>query len=393
MHGGVPLRAGCVAGESLTLCGGGAVVCRQPALVLPYEYVCDELEDGVDEYVGQNDEVALHYRAQSLVENDERGCKKKYGDKSLMLRHSGMHQLVVYVVLVSLEYRVAVLQPRYDDPHHIETGYYEQCVGYQQTVVAVGHDVRIVHGELDEKEPENETQGETSRVAHENLVSLLRLPPYVEEEICREHAHESGYEDGVSVDALMHEAQQEAREREQGESAGEPVDAVDEVHGVVDEHEHEHRERRTHPERELVYAEHAVHVVDVKTGERQQRCGYYLHGELGSRSHSHNVVHYTYDVYERKAYEEHYRPCAYGYLPLSGELVENGYSEDEGYERARQEAYSSKAGNGVLVHFARVGNVVKVLFNAEVDNVRYDDETARGAYYKSRQYQNDAVLH
>ena len=71
-----------------------------------------------------------------------------------------------------------------------------------------------MHGKLDKQESENETQRQTARVAHENLVPLLSLSPDVEVQVSREHTHEAGYENGVCVDALVHEAQQEARERE-----------------------------------------------------------------------------------------------------------------------------------------------------------------------------------
>ena len=80
------------------------------ALLSSYEYVYDELEGRVYDDVYQYDDIAFQSRTQHLVYEYERKSQEQYGDESLMLRHSGAHQFVVYVVLVSLEYGVMVSQ-------------------------------------------------------------------------------------------------------------------------------------------------------------------------------------------------------------------------------------------------------------------------------------------
>jgi hypothetical protein len=64
-------------------------------------------------------------------------------------------------------------QTRNDDTHHIETWHDEQRVGKKQTIAAEWHHIRVVHNKLNEQERKHETQRETARIAHKNLVFMF----------------------------------------------------------------------------------------------------------------------------------------------------------------------------------------------------------------------------
>ena len=89
----------------------------------------------------------------------------------------------------------------------------KQIFREQQAVFAERHHIGVVHGELDEEEAQYETEGQTARVAHENLLFFLHAAQHVEVEVGHEHAHQSGYQDGVGEEALAHEAEQKSAQR------------------------------------------------------------------------------------------------------------------------------------------------------------------------------------
>ena len=60
-----------------------------------YKYVCHKLEGCVYDDVYQYNKVAPQFRAHGSVDYYERYGQNQYGHKSLVLCHSGTHQLVM----------------------------------------------------------------------------------------------------------------------------------------------------------------------------------------------------------------------------------------------------------------------------------------------------------
>ena len=77
---------------------------------------------------------------------------------------------MVYVVFVSVEYRFVVNEAYDYYSHHVKTRHYQECVGHEQADVAWRNGIGSVHGKLDAQKPKDESNGETARIAHENLV-------------------------------------------------------------------------------------------------------------------------------------------------------------------------------------------------------------------------------
>ena len=204
------------------------------------------------------------------------------GGERLVLVHARGKKLVVDMPLVGVEDRGVVLQSDDDDAEHVECRHDEQAVGEGKThflvwhggaeehdaVFAVGDEVGAAHGKLYGEEAEHEAKGEAAGVAHEYLQSFLWLAEDVVVCVSQQNAHQSGYEDAVDVELYAVEPVDKSREGYERQSRCQSVDAVDEVHGVVDERYAEHRERRANPERYRPDAEKAVEIVDIQPRKR-----------------------------------------------------------------------------------------------------------------------------
>ena len=189
-----------------------------------------------------------------------------------MLVQADSKELVVYVSLVWIENRRVVFHSYDYYAKHVEGGHYHQTVCKGEThflvwhiaaeqrdvVFAAWNEVGTAHCKFDGEEAEHEADGEASRIAHENLQSLFRIAEDVVVHVSQQDSHQSGDENAVDIQFYAIETIQESSQCNECEPCCQSVDAVDEVHGVVDECYAEHRERESHGERYLVDAAESV---------------------------------------------------------------------------------------------------------------------------------------
>lgn len=150
-----------------------------------------------------------------------------------MLSQSGAHQLVVDMILVSLEDRLVVQQTDDDNSYDVKYGHHKQRHCYQHRLPAVWHHVRIVHRELHKNRAKNVSEGQTARISHENLPVFLGISEDIEEEKRHYNSCQSGYEDAVDRQSLKVEAVEKSHKRYQAQRPRQSVDAVDEVEAFM----------------------------------------------------------------------------------------------------------------------------------------------------------------
>ena len=169
------------------------------------------------------------------------------------------------VRLVGHEGAAAAAHATQHHAQHVEAGHHEECEAQHQGVrlAADAHGrgvvgLRAVHAEPYSGKAQHKAHHLRAGVAHEYLAVLLRVAEHVEVEEGHQRAQHGGADGGGHVEAVGVE---HAGQEEQGHDAqprGQTVDAVDEVDGVDDEHQHEHRQRLAYPPRYLPDAEEAV---------------------------------------------------------------------------------------------------------------------------------------
>ena len=83
------------------------------------------------------------------------------------------------MIFVSSEDRFLMYQSDNDYSEYIEGWNYQQCYRQEDRTFLVRHKLRIVHTELYKKYTKDISKGETSRIAHENLLILFSIAPDV----------------------------------------------------------------------------------------------------------------------------------------------------------------------------------------------------------------------
>lgn len=258
-----------------------------------YKAIDDNIKQNERQYI-YHDYISDRYETiEYNVKYNKNDLQAENSNKRTMLRESTAQKLVMEMALIGLKYGLSAAQTRYDDTHHIETWYDEQRVGQKQTIAAEWHHIRVVHNKLNEQERKHETQRETARIAHKNLVFMILSTVDIVIQERNDYTDKTGYKHAVDEHTLALEAIEEACKRKHSESASESVNAIDQVYGVVYEHYNEHRKWRTYIERYRLNAHKTVEVVYVQTRERHKARRQYLYDEFDARRYTHDIVDKT----------------------------------------------------------------------------------------------------
>ena len=202
-----------------------------------------------------------------------------------------------------------------------------------------------------------------------------------------DHSNQTCDEHTIYKQSLALEAIEETDERQYGETAGESVDAVNQVECVVDKHYDKHSQRRTDTERYRLNAHETIEVVDVQTRERHKACSQYLNKKFHTRRYSYNIVNKTDGVNQYYADKEHERPKAYGESLVVVEAIDS-YRQQRSHYHTRHEARSTHTRDVNGMNLTEVRHIIKFLFLAKICYLRYREDTAnethqKGGYYKS----------
>lgn len=342
------------------------------------------MKDRVHDDVGDDNGRQRYVGVKHGVQHGKTYLQQQYADQCLVLGHAAAQQLVMDVTLVGLEQWAMLAQTCDDDADDIKARHDEQCVGDEQTVTAVGHDGGVVFGKLDDEKSEDESQGQTARVAHENLVVVFCFSKDIEIEKSHQYADKSGYHRTVCEDILAHETIEKARQGYHADTSGQSIDAVDEVESVVDEYDDQYREWGTDIEGDVVDTAKSVKVVDVESGDGQKARRYYLGKKLGSRFYAHDIVDESHGVDEDEAHDEHTRPkadfCALPVVSAKDDDRDNGGKQHAGNETGAAEPWY-----GTFVYLTGVGQVVEIVLDAEFLYSRYEHKSAYKAYDKGNE--------
>ena len=115
---------------------------------------------------------------------------------------------------------------------------------------------------IDEQETDEITQRQTARITHEDLLAPLDVAKDIVVPEGQQDAEHAERHDHEEILGTHHRRQTQREQGHRTDARGQTIDTVDEVDGIRDIDHHEHRERDTHPDRNLSQPEQAGEIVD-----------------------------------------------------------------------------------------------------------------------------------
>lgn len=324
-----------------------------------YEYVGHEPQHYVEH--GQQRDVDI--RRQRYVESRICQRENQYGYECGPLWQAQIEQFVMYVRFVGQEGVAMLPQTHEKHAHHIQTGDNHRREGQRHYSAGFAGTGAVLQ-QFDAQYADDKTYGEAARIAHEYLAVTLRIAEDVVVEERDEYAQRRKGYHRIDTVALHHEECAVNHKSDAAQTRCQAVDAVDKVYGVDEEDYHQHRQRIAHHGRQNMYAEHAVEVVNPHSRDNHQHRTQYLHDELFTVAHTHQIVGDAYQIehYERAESEQqrHHVPSRlFEQVVMLRKVV---YTEQqhnrEAYDRHKGEA--AKTRHHYSVYFAFVRHVEQV---------------------------------
>ena len=312
------------------------------------------------------------------IEGTEAGGHQQDGDHGRAGCETHGQELVVDVVLVRQKGVLAVAHAVQHDPYDIQRGYEQHAEGHQYWRSAdFCRRVAGVHAVPHCEEAEQVSQHQAARVSHKNLAATGSITEDVVGEEGNEHANADGGHEGVDPPVGMDEQSAKDSQGHHAQSGGQPVDTIDEVDGVGDEHhQHDgegHAEERGHS----IDAEEAVEVVDVQPGEGKHQRGEQLHGELLGIAHADKVVRHTHDVKQGEpgGEQQQFGGHARRQHIVHGTAQQHAQSDEEAHaeENDGEETQSAQAWYEVVVYLPFIGHIEESLAEGDQQDVGDDD--------------------
>lgn len=231
-------------------------------------------------------------------------CDAEDSHHGFALGEAERDKLMVDVVLVGHERAFAVAHAVHHHTHHIEHGDYQEGESNDYRSGYDGFFGRVVHREADSQYAQQQADGERTGIAHEYLPSSLYLTKYIIIEEGHQYAQGGEREGGVEPPAQLGEHTSERQEGDAAQSRCQPIDAVNQVNGIEDEHDDKGGEGHGEPCGYLVESEQPVEIVEVKPGTDQDDGAGYLHHELGTVAHAYQIVHHAHEVEQEQPAEQ-----------------------------------------------------------------------------------------
>ena len=312
------------------------------------------------------------------VEGAEAGGHQQDGDHGRAGREAHGQELVVDVVLVRQEGVPAVAHAVQDDAYHVQRRDQQHAEGHQHGRAAgLGQRVARVHAVAHGEQAEQVAQHQAARVAHEDFPAAGGVAEDVVGEEGDEHADADESHQGVDPPVVPDEQAAEHGQRHHAQPGGQPIDAVDEVDGVGDEHHQHQREGHADEGREHVDAEEPVEVVDVEPGEGEHQRGEQLHDELLGVAHADEVVRHAHDVEQGESGSEQQQLGGHG---RRQQLVQRPSEQQAQPDEAAhaeeddgEEAEPAQTRHEGVVHLPLVGHVEEPFAEGDQQYVGDDD--------------------
>ena len=199
--------------------------------------------------------------------------------------------------LVWMERMLLAAEASQNYPDYIQARYQQDAEGYDDGRT----DGRrwlytYVHTIFDDQKAHQVSQGQATRIAHEYLTPTVGIAEYVVEEEWNEYPCCSKSNHGIHPQTVDGK---DDTVKEQGYDAYagcQTVNTVDEVDGIGDEYDQQDSQRNTEIWSYFVDAEQAVEIVDINTGQWNERSCYNLVNEFVAIADTNQVVTDTDEV-------------------------------------------------------------------------------------------------
>lgn len=268
-----------------------------------------------------------------------------------------LHDAVVDVGLVGFEHAFAVEFPLERHADDVDAGQEHEGEGDEQGFFAVGEAACFVrHLVLDGEVGNHIAQEEAAGIAHEGL-EPSHFSVEVEEEEGEGGSGEADADEAEEVGVQLVVQVGEGAQDEEGDAGGQSVDAVYEVDGVDNQQDDEDGEWVANPKGYLVHAEESVEIANHQVAEGEQECSDGLDDELMGGFQSLEVVEDAYQIDEQGTY--YHDDVGYANLEiLVDALIHDEQCDGYAHSQGGHEECAAEPGNGLLVHFPRIGQVV-----------------------------------
>lgn len=270
---------------------------------------------------------------------------------------------MVDVRAVGQERALVVADAAEEYAHDIETRDHHRgkC---QDEGIGVGLDLMADREQqLDAVDAEDETERQTARVAHEDLLAVVGLAEYVEVEEREQYAERGKGHGGIDVVSQVDEGATVKERCGNTQSRSKAVYTVDQVDRVDEEYDREDRKRVGHHLRQFVDTQQTVEVVDPYAARDQQHATKDLGHEFGSVFYTDQIVGNTDDIQQEQGAE--FKRHLDGTLLNAGQehiridLDVDSEDQDDAEEDDGVEGQTAQTRYGTLMDFAFVVIVEK----------------------------------
>lgn len=326
-----------------------------PPQIQPYpDYNVGNQHDGVVD-IGHQEDVDRTEGARHAQQADHGSARRQPDGKELMMD----------VVLVRFEGAFPLAETDQDHTDDVEGRDNQRTEGDDKSAFGIRGHVRIDLAVFDGKETNRISQREAAGISHKNLPRTLGAAEDIVIEERDEHAKGGDGQHGIAPQPLVDEEECEDEQGNAAQSRSQPVDAVYQVDGVGDEDDGEHGEGHTDIGRQRMDAEQAVQVVNPQPGKREEGGADELDDEFLVIAHSHQVIGNAGEVEQRHPAGEKQQfgqqvTGIDGGDPIPSQQPYR-IDEAEGEQYRGEERDAAQAGDGFLVHLARIRNIEQLL--------------------------------
>lgn len=272
---------------------------------------------------------------------------------------------MVQVGTVRLERVGLAAQTSHHHAEHIETRYHEHTEsGHQWCTVyrMVSH--TGIHTVLDGQQAQDETECQTTGIAHENLMLLLCIAEYIVTEEWNQDTYTDKGQEAIHPQSFNRKGNTEHHQGYRTQTGSQTVDTVDQVDGIGHKHHEQYRKGHTDETRDFSNAEEAIEIVDIQTGCRNQEGRHNLYQELAAVAYTYQVIADTHHIEQGQACHQ-------------GQHLRNNIGAEETFairtakqeetchkhtkHNHREKAHTTQTRDGTVVHFTFIGKVEEIL--------------------------------
>ena len=216
-----------------------------------------------------------------------------------------VQELVMNVALVGLEGIHLPANTSQHDPTDIQARHQQEAEHqYQRSATCQGSGCSHRPDELNGQETQDETQRQTSRIAHEDFPSSTGIAEHIVQKERNQYPHANSCQQGIHPPSLPYEEKTEQNQGLHTKARSQSVNTVYQIDGIGDEDRQSDGERHAEPCIDMVDAEQSIETVQLKSGQGNESGCQQLYQKLPPIGHTYEVVGNAYDVEQHQPHHE-----------------------------------------------------------------------------------------